>query len=149
MKSVFSQIRVTKAILYVTSGVGANERGFHAVNMAPKDEFEVSAKTSFTSFASLPGTRMSRIGRMISAEWHPTGSSERNWFKVDSAATIFDYCYRSESMDDGGKSTATYPVELVMDFHVKLRGVNYSKLASDALVTTPSRANCFIGHSGF
>lgn len=129
--TTFSQVRVKKVHIYAQAGVGLNERGYHAINFAPKMEFEINEKTSFSVLATLPGTRMARITRMVSGVWYPTGPNERMWMKTDLTDALFDYTYMSDSQISGGAATATSPLIVTIDAHVRLRGINYSKLKSN------------------
>lgn len=126
--TTFSQVRIKKIHLYAQSGVGYSDRGYHAMNLAPKLEFEITDKTNFQTLATLPGTRMSRITRMISSVWYPTGPDERMWMKTDSNAVLMDYTYMSDAQKSDGAASVTSPLIITMDAHVRLRGINYSKL---------------------
>lgn len=129
LRECFSEVWFLKVHVYVMSGVGFDEPGYHLINVAPKQEYEVTAKTSFAMMASLPGTRTARLTRMVSGVWYPTGMDEKLWFKTDSPVTLTKYLYRSSCQKTGGQATASFPVDITIDCHVKLRGVNYTALA--------------------
>lgn len=129
LRDCFSQVWIVKVTVYIMAGVGYDEPGYHLINMAPKNEFDITAGTKFVTLASLPGTRTARITRMVSGTWRPTGMDERMWFKTDSNAVLFEYFYKSSCQKSGGTATASYPVEITVDYHVKLRGINYRTLA--------------------
>lgn len=126
--TTFSQVRIKKIHLYAQSGVGFSERGYHAINLAPKVEFEITENTKFSTLATLPGTKMARITRLVSGLWYPTGPDERLWTKTDSKAALMDFTYMSDLQKSDGAATATSPLVMTMDAHVRLRGINYSKL---------------------
>lgn len=128
LRECFSEVWILKIHVYVMSGVGFDEPGYHLLNVAPKKEFEVTDKTSFATLASLPGTRTSRITRMVSGIWHPTGMDERIWFKTDSVGVLMEYLYRSSCQKSNGTASKSFPVDITIDCHVKLRGVNYTAL---------------------
>lgn len=128
MRDIFSQMWVVKIHVYVMAGVGFEEPGYHLINVAPQDEFKITAKTSFTTLAGLPGTRTSRITRMVSGVWYPTGMDERKWYSIKDDAVLADYVYKSSCQKSGGTASSTYPVDVTIDCHVKLRGVSYTRL---------------------
>lgn len=124
LRDCFSQVWIVKVTVYAMAGVGFDEPGYHLLNLAPNKEFEITSKTTFPVLASLPGTRTSRIMRMVSGTWHPTGMDERKWLKTDSMTALMDYVYMSSCQTSDGKASAAYPLELTFDCHVKLRGIN-------------------------
>lgn len=128
----FSQVWITKIHVYAMTGVGFDEPGYHLMNVAPDKEFEVSANTSFATMAGLPGTRTSRITRMVSGIWYPTGMDERLWFKTDSSTVLTDYIYKASCQKAGGTATTSFPLDITIDCHVKLRGINYQSLQRSA-----------------
>lgn len=128
LRECFSQVWIVKIHIYAMAGVGFDEPGYHLMNLAPNKEFEVSEKTSFATLASLPGTRTSRITRMVSGVWYPTGMDERVWHKTDSETALMDYIYRSSCQKSSGAASANYPVDITVDYHVKLRGISYTSL---------------------
>lgn len=139
--TTFSQVRLKRLHIYVQTGVGCEERGYHAINVAPKVEFEVTDKTSFPLLCSLPGTRMARITRMISGVWIPTGPDERMWMKTDSAAALAEYVYLVNGQKGDGTANQTFPVTVTIDAHVQLRRVNYAKLKTG--MTAPEVSESF------
>lgn len=126
----FSQVKVKRVHLYASAGVGYEERGYHLLNLSPRMEFEVTGTTKFDVLMTLPGTKMNRMTRMVSSVWFPTDPSERMWLKTDSGASLMDYSYMSKGQTSGGTAAANYPLEIVIDAHVRVRGVNYAKLKS-------------------
>lgn len=129
LREVFSQVKVKKIHVYVSALTSYSERGMHAINVAPKSEFNLSDKLTFSLLMSTPGTRAGRLTQLVSGVWFPTGTDERLWFSTTSKASLMDFTYMATGQLSGGTATATYPVEITIDAHVKLRGINYSGLA--------------------
>lgn len=132
LRGVFSEVKVLKVHIYAMSGSSFDERGYHAINLAPMNEFEISEKTTFPMLMSLPGTKADRITRLVSAVWYPTAPNERMWMKTDSNAKLMDWTYMSHAQASGGTAAASYPLEITIDAHVKVRGVSYQRLKARA-----------------
>lgn len=130
LKAVFSQVKVMKVHMYALAGVGTAGNGYHVLNLAPLNEFEHTKSTTFSTLCTLPGSKMDVIGRMITAEWHPTGSDERQWFKIDAKNELMDYVYMTNCQGSKGAAAASFPLELTLDVYIKFRGINYQKLTS-------------------
>lgn len=141
LRSTFSQVKVKKIHIYAIPAVGLDECGWHAINVAPPSEFVISEKTSFSLLTSLPGTKIGRISRLLTSVWYPTSPDEREWVETDSTKNLIDYCYMSNGMQSHGKATATYPIEFIVDAHVRLRGVHKTRLGRHRSDMTMGDAN--------
>lgn len=133
LRDSFSQVRVKHISIYVTSGVGFDERGFHVLNVAPKSEFQVNDKTTFPVLAALPGSKQARITQMLTGVWYPTGPDERSWNLTMAKSGLVDFTYMCRDMVSNGTASATFPLEITIDSHVRLRGVNYHQLQPTAV----------------
>lgn len=128
LRGVFSQVKLKKVHVYVMSGVGLGERGYHAMNLAPKNEYQINEKTTFQVLTALPGTKMARITQMVTGVWFPTEPADKSWNLVNSQAALVEMTYMSKDIVSSGTASSSYPVEITIDAHVKLRGVNYQRL---------------------
>lgn len=130
LKSCFSEVKVKRISVYALTGVGYNERGYHALNVAPKTEFDFAPSVKFNTFLSLPGTNADRISRTLNGIWYPTSPAERVWFPISGTNTFVDLVYISTSQVSTGSASASFPLEITVDAHVRLRGVKYHQNAA-------------------
>lgn len=128
LRDTFSQVKLHRIHVYVMTGVGVEERGYHALNVAPRSEYQITEKTTFSTLMAIPGTKMARVTRTVSGVWFPTEPSEKGWNLTAAKSSLMEFVYMSKDMVSGGTATATYPVEITIDAHVRLRGVSYTKL---------------------
>lgn len=125
LRLCFSEVKVKRIHVYAMSGVSLSERGYHALNVAPKAEFDISEKIKFQTLMSIPGTNADRINRTISGVWYPTSTSERLWFSIASQAALVEAVYMSTAQISSGAVSSNFPLEMTIDAHVRVRGVNY------------------------
>lgn len=130
LRSCFSETKVKRINVYAMAGVGYDERGYHALNVAPKAEFNITSNVKFQTFLSLPGTKADRISRSLHGTWFPTSPAERVWFPIGSVVTFVDMVYISTSQVSSGSASASFPLEITIDAHVRVRGVKYHENAA-------------------
>lgn len=127
LRSCFSQVKIKRVHVYAMTGVGFDERGYHAINLSAAAEYSISNKIAFPLLLSLPGSKADRIHRMLINTWFPTSAAERLWFATDSGMKIADMIYMSNAQVSSGSAVNMYPVEITIDAHVRVRGVNVAK----------------------
>lgn len=132
--TTFSEVRVKRVSIWVIPSAPTSATGLLCLVVAPSDELRVdpSKPPKFMTLGGAPGAIVRKCFQPAHSTWFPTSPSERGWFSTSSTEKLFTTVFGTTGMTPGnGVASSTYMYELVMDFHVSVRGLNSSYTAED------------------
>lgn len=141
--TVFSEIKLTKVVCWMTPSAATNANGLQCLILCPANELDVPASPKFTNLGSMPGSTIRKVYQTVHREWHPTSPFERGWHRTSSKDSLLRFLYMTANMKTGnGIDGASFAVETVFDFHIKARGMGSTSLLTDtnySLITSPEK----------
>lgn len=147
--TVFSEIKLTKVVCWMTPSAAMNANGLQCLILCPADELkDAPSAPKFTNLGSVPGSTIRKVYQTVHREWHPTSPFEKGWHRTNSKDPLLRFLYMTTNMKQGnGIDGSNFACETVFDFHIKARGMGSTSLLKEdgySLITTPGPSDVAI-----